>query len=473
MRGALSAAAIVVGVFLFALIFAVASRDQPLVALAIPGVLLTGVLCARWPAVAVAAVLALSATFGSLQAFLGFSAGPAIDVLLAGLWVSVLLSYAVGTRERPWWIWPGVAVLVLYITVTFFEIFTALGASLGALSFKYSAWYMMCVPLLAFAGWQLNTYLRISRALIAVAVLVGAYAVVRLFIGPAAGEERLAYEGAGAFNVVGDELSLVGSFPNRHELAFWAATTIPFCLAAVLLGGRAFWKLAAAVAIGLCFAAVFGTDVRAALPAIVAGCGTVIVLNMIAGRFQGTALAQGATALVLAISAGAGLFVVVVGEESPRYGAILSPSGDPSYEQHLNKWRATLDELEGHPFGLGLATAGRVQQERSTPYITAGTYAIDNSYLKIAFEQGFPVLALFAAAMIAILIGLARRAVRVRAGPVRGLAIGAAGTMVTGLAMFVTGGYIESLGVLFLWISIGAAVGALAAAKEAEPGVPA
>jgi O-antigen ligase len=224
----------------------------------------------------------------------------------------------------------------------------------------------------------------------------------------------------------------------------------------------------AAGAVGVCIAAAFGTDVRAALPAIVAGCGTVIVLNLIADRGQGTALAQAVTALVLAITVGAGLFTVVVGDDTDRYGAILSPSGDPSYEAHVTKWSATLDELEGHPFGMGLATAGRVQEEGTTPYVTAGSYAIDNSYLKIAFEQGFPVLALFAAGMIALFVGLARRATKVRAGPVRGLAIGAAGTMATGLAMFLTGGYIESLAVLFLWIPIGAAIGALAAAREEE-----
>jgi hypothetical protein len=45
--------------------------------------------------------------------------------------------------------------------------------------------------------------------------------------------------------------------------------------------------------------------------------------------------------------------------------------------------------------------------------------------------------------------------------------------MATGLAMFLTGGYIESLAVLYLWIPIGAAIGALAATREAETGASA
>ena len=44
----------------------------------------------------------------------------------------------------------------------------------------------------------------------------------------------------------------------------WAALAIPFSLATALVGGRGLWRLAAAGAVGLCFAAAFGTDVRAA-----------------------------------------------------------------------------------------------------------------------------------------------------------------------------------------------------------------
>lgn len=454
------------GFVVFVFVFALASSKQPLVAIAVPLVLAAAVVCMRRPAAAVTALLVLSGTFGSLQAFGVLSAGPAVDLILAALLVSVLLSHVLNVRERPWWLWPGVAILTLYVGITFLEITTATSISIGFKSFTYMAWYMLLVPLLALAGWELATYMRIWRALIAVSVLVAGYAVVRQVIGPAASESQLALQGgAGLYNTVNGSLALIGSFPNRHELAFWATATAPLCLAAALIDRRTLWRTAAAVAVGLCFVAIYGTHVRAAIPALVAGVGTVIILNQIAAGPRGTALAQTIGAVAVAAGMGAFLFTVVVGPDSSRYGAILSPSGDPSYQAHTKKWEEALNELSGHPFGKGLGTAGRLAERRVIPVVTAGSYAIDSSYLKIAFEQGFPVLALFLIAMIALLVELMRRAVRARSPGVRALAIGAAGATVAALAMWVTGQYMESLTSFALWIPLGAAIGAIAAER--------
>src|SRR5206468_9045312 len=139
---------------------------------------------------------------------------------------------------------------------------------------------------------------------------------------------------------------------------------------------RMAWKLAALAAIGLCLSAAYGTDVRAAIPALIAGGGTVIVLNQMSSGARGTALAQTLGAVAIAAAVGAFLFTVVVGPDSSRYGAILSPSGDPSYQAHIKKWGAALDDLHGHPFGKGLGTAGRLAQQGAGPFVTVGSYAI-------------------------------------------------------------------------------------------------
>jgi O-antigen ligase len=470
----LAAAGKAAGIALFALVFALAARNQPLLAAAVPAVFATAVLCARWPAAAVTLLAAVSGSFGSLEAFGILSAGPFIGFVLAALVVSVLLSHMINRRERPWWLWPGVALLVLYIGITFLEITTAASVSLGFKSFSYQAWYMVLVPLLALAGWRLGTYLRIWRALIAVALLVAGYAVLRQVIGPAASEREFALtSGAGVYNTIGDQLSLLGSFPNRHELAFWVTAAAPLCLAAALLDRRTLWRTAAAVTVALCLVAAFGTGVRAAIPALIAGGGTVIVLNQISGGARGTVLAQTLGAVAVAATAGAFLFALVVGPDSSRYGAILSPSGDPSYEAHIQKWEAAIQELNGHPFGLGLGTAGRLAHTAQIPFVTAGSYSIDSAYLKIAFEQGFPVLALFLIAMIALLIELMRRSVRARSPGVRALAIGAAGSTAAALPMWVSGQYLETLASFMLWIPLGAAIGAIAAERaETEPNAP-
>jgi hypothetical protein len=445
--------------------FALITRDQPLIGAAVPLVLVVSLACARWPAAAVAALIFLSGTYGSLKAFGIVPAGPMVDLVLSALVVSVVISQLLNRREQPWWLWPGVAILCLYIAITFLEIATSSSLAVGIKSFSYQAWYMVLVPLLGLAGWRLRTYFRIYHSLLAIAFLVSAYAVFRQITGPAASEQALGLQSAGVFNTVGGDLKLLGSFPNRHELAFWATTAAPFALAATLIDPKAKWKLVGALTVLFCLTAAYATDVRAALPALVAGGGTVVVLNQIAGRGRGTVLAQTMAAIAMAATAGAVLFTVVVGPDSSRYSAILSPSGDPSWENHLTKWEAALQDLHGHPFGLGLGTAGRLAEQKAGPFVTVGTYAIDSSYLKIAYEEGFPVLVIFVLAIIALLVELLRRSVRARSPGVRALAIGAAGSLVAALPMWVTGQYMESLDTLFLWTALGSAIGAIAAER--------
>jgi hypothetical protein len=457
-------AAIAASVALAAVAVALVIQVQPFLALLVPAVLGTAMVCARRPAAAIALVLFLSGSFGSLQAFGVLNPGPLVDLLLAGLWVSVLVSHLIKEREQPWWIWPGMALALLYIVVTFFEISTAASIEIGARSFRFSTWYMLALPLIALAGWSLSTYVRIARALIAVAILVGGYAVLRLMIGPAASEEAFALQGAGTYNLVDEKLALIGSFPGRHSLAFWAVTATPFCLAAALTQ-RGGWRLAGAAGAGLCAAAVLGTEVRAALPALVAGTATVVFLYQLSGERRGGTTARTVAAVMIAVTLGAALFSMVVGESSSRYEAIISPGGDVSYEHRITKWTQAIEDIEDAPFGKGLGTAGLVQELKQGPYLTQGSYGIDSSYLKIAYEQGFPLLILFVVALLVLLVGLARRLFRVRDELVRGIAIGGAGTLVTALSMFVTAIYVENLPVLTVWVAVGAGIGAISALR--------
>jgi hypothetical protein len=79
---------------------------------------------------------------------------------------------------------------------------------------------------------------------------------------------------------------------------------------------------------------------------------------------------------------------------------------------------------------------------------------VDNSYLKVAFEQGFVVTVFFMVAMVLLLVGLARRALvalePARAGP----AIAACGTLVAMLVLFFIGNYVEGFPVLAGWVMV-------------------
>jgi hypothetical protein len=238
----------------------------------------------------------------------------------------------------------------------------------------------------------------------------------------------------------------------------------PFCLAAALTQpGK--WKLAAAAAVALTVTAVFGTEVRAALPALVASALTVIILFQASAGIKGRTVGKAFTAMLVAVVVGAGLFSMVVGESSTRYSAIINPSNDTSYQARIDKWSQAAQDLKGEPFGKGLGTAGLVQELHKGPYLTLGSYGIDSSYLKIAYEQGFPVMVLFILAMIVLLIGIARQAFQIADDTVRGISIGAAGVLVAAMSMFVTAVYIENLPVLFIWAAVGTAAGSAVAVR--------
>jgi O-antigen ligase/polysaccharide polymerase Wzy-like membrane protein len=471
----LSAARTVVLTAMAAAGFAAAIVLLPIVAVVIPFVLLTAFFCARRPAGAIALILLLAGLMGTLPASGGSKPGPIVDLLLAGLVVSVIVTHIVKERRQPWWVLPGVAFVSLYLLITLFEIPTAATFYIGLRSFRFSDWYMLMLPLLALAGWSLSTYVRISRVLIVLALIFGAYAVLRLIIGPSSAERDFALQGAGTYNIVDNKLALIGSFGSRHALAFWATCMTPFCLAAALTQpGK--WKLAGAAAVALTVTAVFGTEVRAALPALVASGLTVIILFQASGGVKGRTVGKAFTAVLIVVAVGAGLFSMVVGESSTRYSAILSPSNDTSYQARIDKWSQAVQDLKGAPFGKGLGTAGLVQELHEGPYLTLGSYGIDNSYLKIAYEQGFPIMVLFILAVIVLLVGIARQAFQIADDTVRGISIGAAGTLVAAMSMFITAVYIENLPVLFIWVAVGTAAGSAVAVRSksavTEPAPP-
>jgi riboflavin transporter FmnP len=80
---------------------------------------------------------------------------------------------------------------------------------------------------------------------------------------------------------------------------------------------------------------------------------------------------------------------------------------------------------------------------------------LDSSYLKIGIEQGPIVMVLFITALLALLVGLAVRAIATPDPTAAALGIGACGTVVALLVFFYTGFYVEHLQTLSAWLLIG------------------
>jgi hypothetical protein len=284
--------------------------------------------------------------------------------------------------------------------------------------------------------------------------LIGGYATLRWAIGPAPQEREQAERILN--NFLDKTLRPVGSFSTSKELAAWMAMTVPFA-AGIAITSRGRMRLVATAALALSVVGMLAADVRAGPGAAVPGVAVVLLVYSLSQAFRGRRGPTIALAVAATVLGGAGAFALTLGDNNDsgrRYQAILDPASDASYQARLIKWRTAIADIDSKPLGHGLGTTGRVEK-RYGEFRNIGSIDVDNSYLKIAYEQGFMVLALFALAMGLLLVGLARRAIvsldPARAGP----AIAACGTLTAMLVIFYVGDYVEGLPALGGWLLVG------------------
>ncbi|MGI9021617.1 MAG: O-antigen ligase family protein [Solirubrobacterales bacterium] len=452
--------------------------SSPAVALAPLALILSAAICTRLPATAVMVVFTISAIYGSLNAFTGTTGGVAVDLVLAGAWFGLLVPQLAPDRQRPHLTWPGIVIVGLYLAITLLGILLSANPSVGFVVFRLSAWYLMALLLLAYAGWPAETYSRIARGIVLVAGLVGAYAAFRWVAGPA--HEELLHALGNPFNFIDGEMRVIGSLPSGHELGFWAGSLAPLSLAA-LLGWRGGWRLVAGGSYALLAFAVLVSEARGPFVGLVLGSGVVLGLYQVAGSMPRIRVGIGVliTAACIASLTGA-LIYSTNGEDSAieRYSNILEPSEDGAFARREQKWGEAIDEIDTHPFGHGLGAASLIESLR--PYESIGGAGLDNAYLKLAYEQGFPVVILFITGFLLLLVRLGFGAMRSRSRDTATAAMGSAGVLTSCLLILYTGVYIEALVAVGVWIAVGlgvavvlreesAAVGALGPRPVPEP----
>lgn len=429
------------------------------------------VVCSRKPGLALCSLAVVTGTFGSLEAFTPFPSRKAIDVLLIGLWLGAIWGWVVAGRRRPdgpAWIWPGLALVLVYVLLSAFEILAADNVTAGMQSYRISIWYLAAALLVAYAPWPAHVRPLLLRGVVVTALAVGAYATLRWAIGPAEQERQIAMQSLN--NLLNEELRPTGSFYTAKELAAWTAMAIPFC-AGIALASHGRMRMVAALATIACIAGMVAADVRAGPAAAVPGVLAVLILFQLSQAFRGRRGASVVAALAITVVAGGGAYALTIGGDADsgrRYRAILEPTDDPSYQARLVKWRVAVDDIEQAPFGHGLGTSGYAQK-RYGRFVNVGSIDVDNSYLKVAYEQGFPVLGLFVAAVLLTGLGLARRSVfghdPARAGP----AIAATGTLVTMLVLFWIGNYVEGIPILWGWLLVGLGIAQYAVQPNGGP----
>lgn len=448
-------------------------ESRALYALAVPGVVVVGLVAHRWPAAVAVVALLFSGVYNTVGAYTSIPIDSTADLLLAALWASVVTGFMTRRTSRPLALLPGVALLAIYLALTALAAALSEETRVAFYGLRLSAWYATAILLAAYAPWSSATYHRVLRGAVAVTLLIAGYAVMRLLVGPGQQEIDRAAEYTGGLIYQNGDLRLFGSFSGRHLLGAWTAVAVPFCVGAALaLDGR--WRVAAVGAAALGLIAMFGSDVRTALAAVVIAGAVMLVLYQLARGFPGLRLGAVALASVLAVAGGGGAFLIATDGDTTRferYSTLTSPGSDASIVARTVKWEQVLADAEDKPLGHGVGTAGSRSQQFSR-FVTFKDVYVDNSYLTIAFEQGLAVMGLFMAALVLLGLGAARRAVRTEHRWEAAWGIAATGALIGFAVMLATGPYLQELTAFYSWFIIGIGMAPLVQRLE-PPGEPA
>lgn len=433
----------------------------------------------RWPALGAALLLVVSASFGSLAAYLHFPYSKTLGALVAGLSLAGVLRFATH-RERPATeLPPAIAVVIVYLAFTVAQLLVAADRGLALSGFELAPVSLVLMLLIGYSQWSAVTITRVVRVLMVIALCVGAYAVLRLIIGPSSAERSLAVRDSffSVYNFVGDKLKLLGSFPNGPDLAGWTSLMIPFCLACALgLKGR--FRVMAIIALPLLAVAMFAAQARAAAAAGLIASLVVIALHGSSRVFGGMRFGRGVVAAWAVLVIGAGAYALGGASSANSGHSYLSlfsgAKGDASVALHQYKWSEAFRDLTGHPFGYGLGTAPSGYQAGPpvTPtYILPVTeLSVDNGYLKVALEQGFSAMLIFAVGLAMLAVALGRRAIRAPDGLSATVIGGATGTLVSLMILEGAGAYADSIPARAAMVVIGMGI-ALAVRRGREPQV--
>lgn len=394
-------------------------------ALAVPVVAIAVIVATRWPALMVGLGLAISGSFGDLEAYLHMPTQKVLNVVLGGLILSVgVLGFT--RRHRAVLPRPLILLLAAYLFITIVMVPLAPQRTIALHDFSTTALYLIVALVIAHAGWRDETYQRMAKLALVAALLVGAYATLRVAIGPSAQE---ALGNQSPYDYVNGHYRAIGSFHTPQDLGFWTSVVFPFPLAWAL-AARGRWRLVGALACVLLAVGMYGSGVRIALVAAGAGLIATFLLYHLARGFPGLRVGVTVAVAVAAVATGAVLFASVHSTSPTHsYTALLHPSRDVSVIHRETKWSEAFRELHGHPFGFGMGSAYYLGSGQRAP-TNIGVDQIDNGYLFVALEQGLTIMGLFIAGLLAVLFELGRGSIRTRDRSSALIGIGAAGVLV-------------------------------------------
>jgi hypothetical protein len=447
-------------------IVALAARTPPYfqnnakVAVAIPVLVLAGLFAKRYPGASMAGMVAVAGTYGTLDAYSGFHTQTVADLFIAALWMAVLGRLFIARHALPIRPSPAFFLLFAYLLATVVGVLASTPLDRGVRGFRLAQFHLSAVMIIGYGGWRIRTLRGVGQAVAVVCLIVGAYATLRWSIGASA-KERAVNESSDFLRQYNQtapgEDKVQGSFPNGQHLGVWMACAIPF-LVAMVLSWRDRFRLVALAALPLSVIGLLASEQRTGVPAALAGCFVVVVVHVLSRGFRGPRLGIAIGATLAVTVAAIVAYPAIANDEGKRarYANLLHPSEDLPWQQRLDKWSRVTRELSGHPFGFGIGTgdANAIPQR----FVDISTLNIDNSYLMLAWDQGYAIMFLFVAAMLVLLAELLRFAVWTRGPGPAAYATAAAGTLTAILVEILPANRIDHLAILLGWVVVGLGV---------------
>jgi hypothetical protein len=428
--------------------------QKPVLAWSVGGLVVGGLLTQRRPKAGLIAMFVVASAHGSIRAFTGLPIVEIGDAILAGFWVGVIGRLLIGRRPMSLRPSPAMFLLGAYMVLTLGAIVMTDPIGIGIRGFRVTHFHLSAMLLIGYGAYQLKTIDSVAKAIALICMLGGAYATLRWAIGPDAKEAGINYGYGERYNkTVGDEDKVQGALFNGQGLAVWSSCAIPFLLA-MAISWRGRYRLIALIGLPLSLVGMFGSGQRTIVPAVIAGCLTVILVHTISRSFPGPRLGIVLAAVVVLIFTASVAYPAVVDspQKRQRYENILSPSEDVPFQERLIKWNQTLSDLKGQPFGYGIGKGVALFPNR---FQNVAADNIDNSYLMIAYEQGIVVMVLFIVSLFVLLAELLRAAIWTRGTNAAALTTAAAGTLVSMMIELVTADQITSTPIVAGWIIVG------------------
>lgn len=420
----------------------------------LPFLLAVAFVALRRPVLIVWCCLGASAASGFMLAHVGIATESAAQPLIFGLFLAA--AWARLTRGAP----PpvgraGLALLGVYLLVSSAMIISAQTLALGFASFREQMLYLLLVPAIALGPWTSDQRRRMLHGAIFVTFAAGLYAMLRYATGPDADEFAVARVTS---HTVEGELVLFGSFASRQALCTWAAVIVP-ALVAIVPVLRPPTRAAAGVGLVCSVVAIPASETRIGLVAVGAGFFVVAALLAVT-RIQRPETARALAVLLgLAALGSAAYGLTVTGDEarSGRLGAVLNPGEDFSFERRRAKWRQVVKAINERPIeGYGLGSAGITGRLRGR-FVSIDEFQIDNGYLQLAYQQGWPAVVLFIAALLTLATGLTASLLRAPPG-VAELRIAAIGALAAWMTLITAGGFFPTGSTMLVALFIGLAM---------------